>query len=71
MSAKTIENDFTTTIKVDQTPKQVFDAVNNVRGWWSQEIEGSTDKLNSEFKYHYRDVHICKMKIVEFIPEKK
>ena len=60
-----------TTILVDQTPKQVFDAINNVRGWWSEEIEGSTDKLNSEFDYHYEDVHRSKMKIIEFIPNKK
>ncbi len=71
MTTKTIEKDFTTTIVVDESAKAVFDAINNVRGWWSQEVEGDTDKLNSEFKYHYRDVHICKMRIVEFIPEKK
>lgn len=63
--------DFTTTILVDQTPKQVFDAVNNVRGWWSEEIEGSTDKLNDEFTYHYQDVHRCKMKLTEVIPGKR
>ena len=60
-----------TTILLDQTPKEVFDAVNNVRGWWSEEIEGSTDKLNSEFNYHYEDVHRCKMKITELIPNEK
>jgi len=63
--------DFTTTIVVDQTPKEAFDAINNVRGWWSENIEGSTDKLNSEFDYHYEDVHICKIKIVELIPAEK
>ncbi|MEP7372065.1 MAG: SRPBCC domain-containing protein [Chitinophagaceae bacterium] len=63
--------DFTTTILVDQTPAQAFDTINNVRGWWSEEIEGSTDKLNAEFNYHYEDVHRCKMKIVEFIPNEK
>jgi hypothetical protein len=59
------------TLSVNQTPKEVFDAVNNVRGWWSQEIEGSTDKLNDEFTYTYTDVHKCKMKIVEVVPGKK
>src|SRR4029079_6264431 len=62
---------FTTVITVDQTPKEVFDAINNVRGWWSEEIEGNTDKLNAEFNYHFKDVHISKFRIVEFVPEKK
>jgi len=63
--------DFTTTILVDKTSKEVFDAINNVRGWWSEEIDGSTDKLNSEFDYHYEDVHRCKIKIIELVPNKK
>ena len=63
--------DFTTTLLVEQTPKEVFNAINNVRGWWSEEIEDSTNKLNEEWTYHYEDVHRCKMKIVEFIPNKK
>jgi hypothetical protein len=63
--------DFTTTILVDQTPKQAFDAINNVRGWWSEDIEGSTDEPGSEFDYRYQDIHRCKMKIIEFIPAQK
>jgi len=62
---------FTTTLLVDQTPEEVFHAINNVRGWWSEEIEGNTDKLNAEFNYHYKDVHTSKMKITELIPGKK
>lgn len=63
--------DFTTTIIVDQSPDEVFNAVNNVRGWWSEEIEGSTEKLNDVFLYHYKDVHIAKMKLIEVVPAKK
>ena len=63
--------DYTTTILVDKTPKEVFDAVSNVRGWWSEEIEGGTAKLNDEFTYHYKDVHRCKMKLIEVVPERK
>jgi hypothetical protein len=63
--------DFTTTILVDKTPKEVFNAINNVRGWWSEEIEGDTNKLNDEWTYHYQDKHHCKMKIIEFIPYQK
>jgi Activator of Hsp90 ATPase homolog 1-like protein len=63
--------DFTTTILVDQGPKEAFDAINNVRGWWSEEIEGGTAILNDEFRYHYQDVHHCRMKLIEVIPDKK
>ena len=64
-------SNFKTTILVNETPEEVFNAVNNVRGWWSQEIEGDTNRLNAEFIYHYKDVHISKMKIIEFIPGKR
>ena len=63
--------DFVSILLVDQTPEEAFNAINNVRGWWSEEIEGSTDKLNEEFTYHYEDVHRSKMKIIELIPNKK
>ena len=63
--------DFTTQIIVAQNPKQVFDAINNVRGWWSEEIEGRTDEPDAEFKYHYKDAHRSKFKIIEFVPNKK
>jgi hypothetical protein len=64
-------SDFTTTIVVDQTPREGFNAINNVRGWWSEEIEGNTDKLNDEFNYHFEDEHRCQLKLIEVIPDKK
>lgn len=64
-------HDFTTKIIVDQSPEEVFKAVQNVRGWWSEEIEGKTANLNDEFDYHYEDVHRCKIKLTEVIPNQK
>ncbi|MFN8459620.1 MAG: SRPBCC domain-containing protein [Anaerolineae bacterium] len=62
---------FTASFSVDQSPEDVFAAINNPRGWWSQAIEGSTDKLQAEFNYHYQNVHHCAFKITEFVPGQK
>lgn len=62
---------FSTTFTVAQSPDEVFEAVNNVRGWWSGEVKGRTRKLGDEFTYRVVDVHYSKQKIVEFIPGKK
>lgn len=64
------EKNYRTEIFVDQSPEDVYNAINNVRLWWSEEIEGPTDELNKEWFYHYKDIHLCKMKVVELIPGK-
>lgn len=63
--------DFTTTIVVEHSTKEAFDAINNVRGWWQGEIEGNTDKLNEEFTYRMKEVHFSKQKLIEIIPNEK
>jgi uncharacterized protein YndB with AHSA1/START domain len=62
---------FTTSFTVDQSPEEVFKAVNNVRGWWSGEIDGDTGKLGTEFTYRYHNMHMSKQQIMEFVPGKK
>ena len=56
---------YTTSFTVDQSPEEVFDAINNVRGWWSEEIDGRTHKLGAVFEYHYKDLHRSTQKITE------
>src|ERR1700686_781029 len=63
--------DFTIAYSVTKTPAEVYAAINNVRGWWSEDIEGHTDKLGSEFTYRYKNVHLCKLHIVELVPSHK
>lgn len=63
--------DFTTTVLVNKTPREVYEAINNPRAWWSVEIEGITDRVNEQFDYHFEDIHTCKVKVVELVPDKR
>jgi hypothetical protein len=64
-------SNFTTTILVDNSKEEVFNAINDVRNWWQGEVEGRTDKLNAEFSYSVPGIHFSKQKIVEIIPNEK
>ncbi|GAA0877225.1 hypothetical protein GCM10009119_01930 [Algoriphagus jejuensis] len=63
--------DYTATILVDQGPSTVFDCIKNFRAWWSEEIEGETGTLDKTFFYHYKDVHLSKIKLIEKIPNER
>ena len=62
---------FTAAFSVDQTPEEVFHAINNVRGWWSEDIAGDTDKADGEFTYQYQDAHRCRIKVTELAAGEK
>ena len=66
----TTNKNYTTTIVVDKDNTEVFNSIKNFRAWWSEEIEGDTDKLGETFFYHYKDVHLCKIKLIEMIADK-
>lgn len=64
-------SDFTTSILVENTPKEVFNAVNSPKKWWPGEITGSSAKINDEFTYSYKDIHCSKQELIELSPDKK
>ena len=63
--------DFTTSLLVDQNPEEVYNAINRVRDWWSEAIEGETDQEMHEFTYRYQDLHYSRQRIIEMVPGKK
>ena len=42
---------FTTVLSVDATPDEAFAAITNVRGWWTGDVEGTTDELCGKITY--------------------
>ena len=66
-----MNQNYSTSFMVDQSPEEVFEAINNVRGWWSGNIEGDTDKIGAEFTYQVADIHYSKKMITELFLAKK
>lgn len=62
---------YTATFTVDRDPERVFQAINDVRGWWSGEVVGDNAKLGDEFTYTVEGVHYSKQRVTEFVPGKK
>ena len=68
--------DFSLELVTTKAPKEVFHDILNVREWWSgyysEEFEGSTEKLNDEFSFSAgAGAHYSKQKLVELIPGKR
>jgi hypothetical protein len=72
MQDQTVPDEYlTVTFTVDATPMQAFDAINNVRGWWSADLEGSSEKVGDVFTYTSGDIHRSTQQVTEQVPGRK
>ena len=64
----TAEESFTSSFVVDRSPQEVFEAINDVRQWWTGEVVGPSKKVGDEFTFRYEDIHHSRQRVVESIP---
>lgn len=69
-------SDFKLTLLTTRSPQDVYQAILNVRNWWTgyydEEFVGGTEKLNDEFSFSAAGgIHQCTQKLVEVIPNEK
>jgi hypothetical protein len=62
---------FTTSFAVDRSPQQVYDAINDVRAWWSAEIDGPTDVEGEAFTFRVKDLHRSLIRVTEVVPGRR
>jgi hypothetical protein len=63
-------NNYQIRISVNADAKKAFENICNVAGWWTKNIEGSSEKLNDVFTVPFGETFV-KFKIIELIPNKK
>lgn len=64
-------HDFTLSIIVNASENDVFNSINSVTKWWTENLEGKSQELDEEFIVRFGDVHYSKQKLIEVIPGKK
>lgn len=67
---------YTTSVQVDRPAGDVFAAINDVRGWWSEEVEGSTDEVGGTFRFRGHDdaetlEHLATIRVTELVPAQR
>ena len=70
---KTASNkgDLKIVINSKKSPSEVFNAINDVAGWWIGDVEGNADKIGSVFRYSYKTFHNTTQKVMELVPGKR
>lgn len=65
------KQDYTITFVVDAKVEQAFNAITSVSKWWTENLEGRSQKEGDEFTVWFGDVHLSIQRVVEVIPGKK
>jgi len=65
------DSNFTTAFLVGRTPEEAYAAINDVRGWWSTDLDGDTHQVGDEFTYRHGEVHLSRQRVTELVPSRR
>jgi len=65
------EQGFQIRLVLDAPLENAFSCINDVTKWWTENLEGESQKLGDQFSIRFGDVHYSKQKLVEFLPNFK
>jgi hypothetical protein len=65
------KQDYTAFITVNASVQETFEKINSVTKWWTDDLEGNSQKLNDEFTVQFGDIQKTGQKIIEFVQDKK
>lgn len=67
-----MEDSFTETIEVPQSPPVVFARLKDVSRWWGgPDLAGRTAEAGDEFTVIHGDAHYSKQKVIEVVPDRR
>ena len=62
---------YTRSFMLEKTPAEVFNAINDVKSWWSSNMTGNSEKRNDVFDVQFADIHYSEQKLIEVVRDKK
>ena len=65
------KQNYTATIEVKATAEKAFRDINNVSGWWTENLEGKSEKLDDVFTVQFGPDSFVTHRLVEVDPNNK
>ena len=64
-------SDYTTTVRIDSAPKEIFSAILDTRNWWNESIVGSSSRVGDEFAFEVQGLHRTRIEVTEVVPHER
>ena len=65
------DQSYSTSFSVDRPAREVFDAINDVRSWWNEDITGESEAVGDEFTHEVKDIHRARIQVTELVLEER